>query len=100
MFNTGKKNISKILRGERWPEVGGPLSINDTKNAVANRRKITDEQVVELRILGSKKVKVKELAAKFKVDRHSISKILDGISYPKLVGPIRYVDYPGRKKRV
>jgi plasmid maintenance system antidote protein VapI len=98
-FNTTNKNISKIIRGERWGHVHSDLiSINNNKNKVSNRSKLSEQDVLDIRIeysLGG--ITIKEIAEIYNIARQNISKILDGISWNTYKGPIRGIDYPARR---
>jgi predicted GIY-YIG superfamily endonuclease len=98
IYNLSNKVISKITSGDRWAHVEAPISTNLRTNKVANRRKISDTQVEELRNIAQEQAKLgilnmETLAQKYKVARGSIRLILNGTSYPNLKGPIRGVDY-------
>ncbi len=99
-YGISYKQVSKIIRGERWGSVGGPLSYGKQEvSKVANRRKLTDEQVVELRYLAEEEytllgsIDIAEISKLYEVARGSIRLILIGESYASLPGPIRGVDY-------
>lgn len=100
LYNTGFKNISKIVRGERWGHVEGPITSERKEiSKVANRRKLTDIQVTQVRyeaqeefsIIGT--VSIPEIAEVYGVSRGSMRMILKGISYKELPGPIIGIDY-------
>jgi predicted GIY-YIG superfamily endonuclease len=98
IYNLSNKVISKITSGERWSHVGTSVSNNLTNNKVANRRKLSDTQVGELRNLAQKQaylgtLNMESLGQLYNVARGSIRLILNGISYAKLGGPIKGVDY-------
>lgn len=99
-YGISYKQVSKIIRGERWNSIGGPLSYGKQEiSKVANRRKLTDTQVVELRYLAKEEylllgsIDTVEIANLYNVARGNIRLILIGKSYPNLPGPIRGVDY-------
>ncbi len=108
MYGCTNKVISKITTGARWKSVEGAPSKNLTVNKVANRRKLTDEQVVELRwkvyelANSGSRVNLTELAESTGVSRNSVGLILKGTSYPDLPGPIAEIDYqvPWRTRNV
>jgi len=99
VFNTGYKNISKIVRGERWKELGGPITIErQVVSKVANRAKLSEEDVVLLREVAMQlskesRLNITELSGILEIDRHNISKVLTGVSWKSLTGPIKGVDY-------
>lgn len=98
IYNLSNKVISKITSGERWSHVEVAISTNLTHNKVANRRKLSDLQVEELRNLAQKQanlgtLNMESLGQLYKIARGSIRLILNGISYPKLGGPIKGIDY-------
>lgn len=98
IYGLSNKVISKITSGDRWAHVESPISTNLRSNKVANRRKISDTQVEELRSIAQEQAKLgvlnmETLAKTYKVARGSIRLILNGTSYPNLKGPIRGVDY-------
>lgn len=100
LYNTGYKNISKIVRGERWTNIGGPITtVKQNVSKVANRRKLTDTQVIQVRsealeeynILGS--IDITEIAELYGVSRGNMRMLLKGITYKQLPGPILGIDY-------
>ena len=100
MYNTGYKNISKIVRGERWTNVGGPITMErQSVSKVANRRKLTDEDVVYIRETCSfiftrmGKFNIPEFATLYGVSRNSFRGMLNGTYYKALPGPLLGKDY-------
>lgn len=99
IFNVSSKQISKILRGERWSSIEGPLSKNLIKNKVANRRKLTDYEVLEVRqealdeytLTGF--LDIPAISEMYNISRNSMRKILLGEVYKNLGGPILRKDY-------
>lgn len=92
VYGVSNKVISKITLGIRWAETSGPISTNLVTNKVANRRKLTDEDVVDLRkealsiVLDGGKVSTPSFATKYGVDKNQIRSILIGKSYSNLPG--------------
>lgn len=99
MYGCSNKVISKITTGTRWKSIDGERSKNLSSNKVANRRKLTDEQVVELRwkvfnlAKNGTKVNLTEIANETGISRSSVSLILKGTSYSNLPGPIAGKEY-------
>lgn len=100
LYNIGYKQISKIIRGERWASVGGPITlIKQNISKVANQRKLTDLQVEEVRIetfeeyLYTSKVDIPLVAELYGISRQSMRLLLKGISYISIPGPILGIDY-------
>lgn len=99
LFNTGYKNISKIVRGERWMSVGGPITTKKLEiSKVANRSKIPPEEVPLVReealnrfIEG--KLSIPEFAKELGIARQSLRLLLLGKTWSKLDGPLLKVDY-------
>ena len=99
-FDIGYKAISKIVRGERWKEVGGPITTEKQQiSKVANRRKLTDTQVVELRnqakeeYLATNKIDIPDIANLIGVTRGNLRQLLLGTIYANLSGPLLRKDY-------
>lgn len=99
-YNIGYKTISKIVRGERWSCVGGPITLTKQSiSKVANRRKISDDQVVEIRELAKEEyldtntLDISDIALVSGISRQNMKLILNGTSYKHLSGPILGVDY-------
>lgn len=92
VYGVSNKVISKITLGIRWAEASGPISTNLLANKVANRRKLTDEDVMDLRkealsiILDGGKLSTISFATKYGVDKNQIRNILIGKSYGNLPG--------------
>lgn len=92
VYGVSNKVISKITLGIRWAEASGPISTNLVANRVANRRKLTDEDVIDLRkealsiILDGGKLSTLSFATKYGVDKNQIRSILIGKSYGNLPG--------------
>ncbi len=100
MYNTGYKNISKIVRGERWVDVGGDITlIKQSISKVANRRKLSDAQVVEVRNETYEEYKytndidISLISELYGISRQSMRLVLTGISYKELPGPLLGKDY-------
>lgn len=100
IFNTGYKNISKIIRGQRWKDIEGPITTSvQPISKVANRRKLSDTQVLEVRYEAQEEygitgtLHIPEIAELYGVSRGSMRMILKGISYPEIPGPLLGVDY-------
>lgn len=98
IYGLSNKVISKITSGERWAHVETHASKNLLNNKVANRRKLSDLQVEELRSIAQVQsnlgiLNMENLAKTYKVARGSIRLILNGTSYRNLKGPIKGVDY-------
>lgn len=99
IYGVSNKVISKITAGERWRHIGGNITNNSLCNRPANRRKLSDNQVQEVRqealeeynITGS--VDIPEIAELYNVSRGGMRLILKGISYSKVGGPIIGKDY-------
>lgn len=99
LFNLSKQHVSKILRGERWASVRGARTLYSSKNKVANRRKLTDKDVLDIRteafeeytLMG--RLDISEAAKIIGVSRQSLRRLLLGISYPHIPGPILRKDY-------
>lgn len=76
VYGVSNKVISKITLGIRWAEASGPISTNLVANRVANRRKLTDEDVIDLRkealsiILDGGKLSTLSFATKYGVDKN------------------------------
>lgn len=105
LFGISKSHISKILRGERWQGLGVDIK-NSLKNKVANKRKLTDSQVTQVREEAYleyqlfNKIDIPEIAKIYGIARGNMRLILTGKVYTELPGPILtkdyYIDY-GRK---
>lgn len=99
IFNTGYKNISKIVRGERWSHVGGPITlIKPDISKVANRAKILPEEVPFVReealnrfLIGE--LNIPEFAKELGIARQNLRLLLIGKTWSKLDGPILKQDY-------
>lgn len=100
LYNTGYKNISKIIRGERWDKVAGPITTSKLQvSKVANRRKMTDTQIIEVRnksleeFNASGTINIPSIAELYGISRQSMRLLLKGISYTHISGPILGKDY-------
>lgn len=98
IYGLSNKVISKITSGNRWRHVEAPISNKLLINKVANRRKLSDAQVKELRNIAQEQARlgilnIETLARTYNVARGSIRSVLNGTSYSKLSGPIKGVDY-------
>jgi hypothetical protein len=99
MFNTGYKNISKIVRGERWKSVGGPLTlVRQDISKVANRAKLSEEEVPIVRetakILWERGcLSIPELANELDIARQNLRRVLLGEVWAELGGPLLRIDY-------
>lgn len=99
LFGTGYKNISKIVRGERWKTVGGPISLERKEvSKVANRAKILPEAVPLIReealdrfILGE--LSIPKFAEELGIARGNLRLLLLGKTWSKLDGPLLKQDY-------
>lgn len=99
-FNIGYKAISKIVRGERWSNAGGAVTLDKQNiSKVANRRKLSDDQVVEIRELAKEEyldtntLDIPDIALVSGISRQSMRLLLKGTSYKNLPGPILGIDY-------
>lgn len=98
-YNCSNKVISKITTGSRWLEASGKITKNSCSNKVANRRKITDDQVFQIRnealeeynFTGS--LSIPDIADMYSISRNSMRAILTGVSYKNIKGPILKKDY-------
>lgn len=99
IYGCSNKVISKVTCGERWKNVDGPISNNITVNKVANRRKLTDAQVVQMReevfeeYSTTKTIDIRAISEMYEISKQSARLILFGISYSNLPGPILKKDY-------
>lgn len=100
LYDIGYKAISKIVRGERWVNVGGPITlIKQQISKVANRRKLSDSDVIDLRNTckymydSMGKFSIPEIAEIYQVARGNIRSILKGTVYANLEGPLLGKDY-------
>lgn len=99
IFNTGYKNISKIVRGDRWLEIGGPITkIRLDISKVANRAKISPEQVPLIREEAMNRyfnssLSIPEFAEELGIARQNLRLLLIGKTWSKLDGPLLKVDY-------
>lgn len=100
IFDVSYKHISKIIRGERWVDVEGPITlIKQQISKVANRRKLSDNQVIQVRqeameeYLHTNKLCIPEIAELYGVSRGNMRFILNGTTYSHLGGPILGKDY-------
>lgn len=100
LFNVNYKHISRIVRGERWADTSGPITlIKQQVSKVAPRRKLTDDQVIAIRseardlYLINKNLSVPSLADKYNIARNNMRKLLRGEVYANLSGPLLGKDY-------
>jgi len=99
IYGCSNKVISKITSGARWASSEGAISKNITANKVANRRKLSDTQVIEVRNLAYKEyleqgsINIPDIAELYGIARNSMRYILTGRSYPSIPGPILKKDY-------
>lgn len=98
IYGVGNKVISKITSGSRWKEVQGPCVKNLLSNKVANRAKLTKEQVPIIREEARKRYmdncfSIPNMAEKYKIARQSMRLLLKGDTYKNLPGPILGIDY-------
>lgn len=99
LYRISNKTVSKITCGDRWKRAAGAIISNNTTNRVANRRKLSDAAVIELRnlayetFINTGSINMELFAKKYGVARQSIRAILVGKSYSKLAGFLLYKDY-------
>lgn len=99
IYSCSNKVISKITRGDRWKHIDAPITKNLLINKVANRRKLTDKQVIELRSMAKEEYEITgtldipTIADLAKVSRGNMRMLLKGEVYPNLGGPILKIDY-------
>ncbi len=99
IYGCSNKVISKITSGSRWVSQEGPISVNLTVNKVANRRKLSDAEVIKLRNLAfeiysnTNNLSIPTMAQEYNIARNNMRYILNGKSYPELPGPILGKDY-------
>lgn len=99
MFGCSNKVISKITTGSRWDKLGGPIQRNMLKNKAANRRKLSDSQVLQVREMAftrytsTGKISVPEIAETYGVSRNSMRMLLRGDTYKALGGKLLGIDY-------
>ena len=99
IYGCSNKVISKVTTGARWAEVAAPVLKNSTKNKVANRRKLTDTQCVQLRqdayneYISTGKVYIKGLAELYGIAPNNARLVLKAKVYTNLPGPILGKDY-------
>lgn len=99
IFGTGYKNISKIVRVERWIEVGGPITLNKPDiSKVANRAKILPEEVPSVREEALERflqgtLNIPEFAKELGIARQNLRLLLLGKTWPKLDGPLLKQNY-------
>lgn len=100
-----EKNISRIVKGDRWKNAPGPIEGKDyiknrkTGPKAGQRRKLTEEQVIELRIRGrDTKDSYVKISNDYPVSNTLISQIIRNVSnaYKNLPGPILGKDYKKR----
>lgn len=99
VYGVSNKVISKITSGIRWSKVTGNITLNSSSNKVANRRKLTDKQVLEVRestkqeYLLNNKISVPTIAYQYGINRGVMRGLLKGDYYKQLSGPLLGVDY-------
>lgn len=100
LYGVSNKVISSITSGARWSSVSNTtITKNSRKNKVANRRKLTDTQVTEIRYKAKEEfdttglLDIPRLAKLYYVSRGSMRILLKGGTYSELPGPILKVDY-------
>lgn len=99
-YGVSYKEISKIVRGERWSHVGGNITTTVPRVfKAANKRKLSDDEVVDLRetyyfiYKNMGPLKMQTLEEIYGIARQNLRKILTGDSYRHLPGPIIGRDY-------
>lgn len=100
VYNIGYKAISKIVRGERWKNVSGPITKTKQEvSKVANRRKLTDDQIIQIRNEAYQEYElfnsldISSIADMYGINRGNMRKILKGEVYRNLCGPLLAKDY-------
>lgn len=99
MFGIGYKNISKIVRGERWKEVGGPITTTKLDiSKVANRAKIHPEDVPGIREEAmyrhlNNTLSIPDFSKELGIARGNLRLLLLGKTWSKLSGPLLKQDY-------
>lgn len=94
IYGVSNKVISKITSGSRWADTPGHISNNLTINKVANKRKLTDTDVIALRqevasiLQAGERISTPIFATRYNVDKNQIRSILIGKSYANLPGPM------------
>ena len=99
IYGVSNKVISSITSGHRWNKAEGVVTKNSKSNKVANRRKLTDIQVVDIRILtkntyeSTGTISILDISTKYGVSKQSMSGMLKGMYYKNLPGPLLGIDY-------
>jgi hypothetical protein len=99
-YDVGYKAISKIVRGERWPNYGGPITLEKLSiSKVANRAKLQKEDIEDIRntakfIYDSEgRLNIPKLASSLGLSPHAFRGLLKGIYYKEQLGPLLGIDY-------
>ena len=102
-FIIGNRAISEICNGTYYKDCGGPINGKDykitrsysgSKNLISyKRRKLTDDQVVQMRLMRQEGAKERELQALFKIAKPTVNKACRGFTYKDCGGPIAGKDY-------
>jgi len=100
LFNTTNKHISAIVTGTRWKHIHAEYisTDNNSRNTVANRSKLSEQDVIDIRTeysLGG--ISIDSISEIYEVARQNISKVLDGVSWANVAGPIRGINYKARR---
>ena len=82
--------ICSIERGETYKEAGGPIR----RGKLYNQLSLPQKDVVSIREERSRGASLLFLAEEFGIDPSAISRIVRGITYSDIGGPIQDVDYP------
>lgn len=99
-YNVGYKAISKIVRGDRWRHIGGPITLTKQEvSKVANRRKLSDEEIVYIcntckfiyENMGE--FNIPDFADIYEVARQSLRLVLKGEVYKSIPRPLLGKDY-------
>lgn len=84
--------IYSIETGESYKEAGGPIR----RGKLYNQLSLPQEDVVSIREERCRGASLRFLAEEFRIDPSAISRIVRGLTYPSIGGPIQDVDYPKR----
>ena len=84
--------IYSIECGETYKEAGGPIR----RGKLYNQLSLPQEDVVSIREERCRGASLLLLGEDFRIDPSAISRIVRGITYPGIGGPIQGVDYPKR----
>lgn len=100
IYNISNKTVSKVTTGYRWKDISTENTVKQLKsNKKANRRKLTDAQVIEIRNCAlstykdSNTIDVPKLASFYGISKQSMRGLLKGIYYKNLPGPLLGIDY-------